>query len=484
MLNKKHQNKTSVEKELQEIAPILSSIEKQNAFVVPDDYFDTLYENIQNKCYQNKTVSLWSHFTNILRKPVYSISIAAVIIILISIGFNFFKPNSLKISEDKKLISEQSNNANQDNINNDINSDIQKNSSKQNQKIDKTNNKNKSEIALKQDKKKQLVGLNNHKNSPELANNSQKTEQINNSNSIINQTPSINNKKENNPIIASNSYQPGQTNSEGIATKQKQISNITNQNTNNQKSKNISVEESSSKKLFVNLGNDICSNSPITLDAGNSNRNCTYKWSTGETTKAINVNSSGKYSVTVINKSDANNFAKDEINVKILPSPIVDLGPDKTICTNESLILYAIKDEEHLKDYTYKWSMNNETKSFINLKNLLPGTYKIKAEVSGCKTIYDEMTLTVNDCSIEIPNVFTPNGDGKNDFFVIKGLESYPNSKLIIFNRNGVKVFESKNYKNNWDGGNNSNSVYYYILTISDENKTERKGTITIYGKQ
>ena len=100
MLNKKHQNKTSVEKELQEIAPILSSIEKQNAFVVPDDYFDTLYENIQNKCYQNKTVSLWSHFTNILRKPAYSISIAAVIIILISIGFNFFKPNSLKISEE------------------------------------------------------------------------------------------------------------------------------------------------------------------------------------------------------------------------------------------------------------------------------------------------------------------------------------------------------------------------------------------------
>jgi gliding motility-associated-like protein len=57
-------------------------------------------------------------------------------------------------------------------------------------------------------------------------------------------------------------------------------------------------------------------------------------------------------------------------------------------------------------------------------------------------------------CGISIPEGFSPNGDGVNDFFVIDGMEYYPNSKLVILNRWGNKVYESTNYQNDWDGKN------------------------------
>jgi hypothetical protein len=77
---------------------------------------------------------------------------------------------------------------------------------------------------------------------------------------------------------------------------------------------------------------------------------------------------------------------------------------------------------------------------------------------------------------IKIPNVFTPGvKDGLNDAFVIENLP--PNSSLIIYNRWGTVVYESKNYLNDWTGDNHSDGVYYYILTTPVGKKY--KGTIT-----
>ena len=69
-----------------------------------------------------------------------------------------------------------------------------------------------------------------------------------------------------------------------------------------------------------------------------------------------------------------------------------------------------------------------------------------------------------------IPNIFTPNGDGKNDYFEITGGEVPCNNsrKLIIFNRWGEKVFETEGNELKWDGIKDDNSftngVYFYIL--------------------
>lgn len=66
-----------------------------------------------------------------------------------------------------------------------------------------------------------------------------------------------------------------------------------------------------------------------------------------------------------------------------------------------------------------------------------------------------------------IPNVITANGDGKNDYFVVRGIEQYPGSSLDVFNRWGAQVYRSSNYTNNWGGAGLTAGIYYYVLKIN-----------------
>ncbi len=68
---------------------------------------------------------------------------------------------------------------------------------------------------------------------------------------------------------------------------------------------------------------------------------------------------------------------------------------------------------------------------------------------------------------IKVPNVITPNGDGKNDVLKIEGIELYKESSLSIFNRWGNEVYRSPgNYLNNWSGDGLSEGTYYYVLKL------------------
>jgi gliding motility-associated-like protein len=81
--------------------------------------------------------------------------------------------------------------------------------------------------------------------------------------------------------------------------------------------------------------------------------------------------------------------------------------------------------------------------------------------------------LPVNNADVVVHQGLSPNGDGINDFLLIDGLTAYPNNKLTIMNRNGVKVFEAKGYDNGskvFDGHSSINGAmqqsgtYYYSL--------------------
>ncbi|SDF78031.1 conserved repeat domain-containing protein/gliding motility-associated C-terminal domain-containing protein [Pedobacter terrae] len=79
---------------------------------------------------------------------------------------------------------------------------------------------------------------------------------------------------------------------------------------------------------------------------------------------------------------------------------------------------------------------------------------------------------------VVVPNVITPNGDGKNDVFIIDGLELYPNHTLFIFNRWGNEVYNSKGaYKNDWNGNGLNEGTYYYLLKIKAKDGSERSTT-------
>jgi gliding motility-associated-like protein len=86
-----------------------------------------------------------------------------------------------------------------------------------------------------------------------------------------------------------------------------------------------------------------------------------------------------------------------------------------------------------------------------------------------------------NDEEILLPNAFSPNGDGMNDYFVLSGLPDNSQSTLTVFNRWGNMVYRSdgRKYQNDWDGrGNMSNmvsighelpnGVYFYVISFTD----------------
>ena len=81
-----------------------------------------------------------------------------------------------------------------------------------------------------------------------------------------------------------------------------------------------------------------------------------------------------------------------------------------------------------------------------------------------------------------LSNVITPNGDGKNDAFVINGLGKFASNELIIFNRYGDHVFQKKGYQNDWAGEGLVAGTYFYILSVVDinGNPTEFKGWIQL----
>jgi gliding motility-associated-like protein len=91
---------------------------------------------------------------------------------------------------------------------------------------------------------------------------------------------------------------------------------------------------------------------------------------------------------------------------------------------------------------------------------------------SGCITTDSILVKVLSDDAIFIPNVITPNSDGKNDRFIIVGLGNYPGSQLTIYNRWQNQVYNSASYNNDWAGAGLSTGTYYYVLKLKKPNVT------------
>ncbi|MGD9930189.1 MAG: Ig-like domain-containing protein, partial [Mangrovibacterium sp.] len=101
--------------------------------------------------------------------------------------------------------------------------------------------------------------------------------------------------------------------------------------------------------------------------------------------------------------------------------------------------------------------------------------------------------LDAEPCDLLVPNAFSPNGDGKNDYYRVRGLQNYPNASLEVYNRWGVKVFEKQQFGNTqvhgdpgawWDGRDQVSGeilpagTYLFILVLDSSNV--QKGIIYI----
>lgn len=115
--------------------------------------------------------------------------------------------------------------------------------------------------------------------------------------------------------------------------------------------------------------------------------------------------------------------------------------------------------------------------TFKNNKTIAENNQISQQEIKQQEVI----TKAAEEIDLQIPNIFTPNGDGINDYFYIRNLDNYPSNQLLITNRMGKSVCERINYQNDWNATNIPDGVYYYVLKIKSGGKEfVKSGVITI----
>ncbi len=158
------------------------------------------------------------------------------------------------------------------------------------------------------------------------------------------------------------------------------------------------------------------------------------------------------------------------------PSPVKSVLPIKF--TDKSTI-----SGDNITQWHWVFTPPGDSSAEQNPEYLFPTTGKkqvmlVVRTLMGCRDTAIVDLLVVNDPVV--PNSFSPNGDGKNDVFVIPYLADYVDNNVAIFNRWGKKVFEETNYQNKWDGGGLPSGAYFYVVTAPGLPEP-MKGTIHLF---
>lgn len=126
---------------------------------------------------------------------------------------------------------------------------------------------------------------------------------------------------------------------------------------------------------------------------------------------------------------------------------------------------------------SYAWSNGSQGFSTYVSMNTF-ANYTVTVTDDCGRSASDIATISLI-CDVVIPNVFSPNGDGHNDLFVIDGIE-YTSNTVRIYNRWGQLVFESSNYRNQWNGGDLPDGTYFYEVVLQHKKDDPYTGHVTI----
>ncbi len=242
---------------------------------------------------------------------------------------------------------------------------------------------------------------------------------------------------------------------------------------------------------YVELGNDtvICDGNLITLIADVSSVG-TFLWSDGSTDGSLGVGTVGIYSVDILDENGC--AALDSVFVDVLTSLVPNLPTDTTICQDIILRINAYQPTVE----TYLWmgesafyNQNEVTDSVFIIT--YPGFYTLEM-TNQCGGLTQYLEVKKEDCTCEpfIPNVFTPNGDGRNDKFQVFANCEFQDFKIEIYDRWGTRLFVAADWLGGWDGTARGQElppgVYIYKIeyTAGDKNgnptTTTKQGSITL----
>lgn len=217
---------------------------------------------------------------------------------------------------------------------------------------------------------------------------------------------------------------------------------------------------------------------------------------------------------------------RDSVTLRAYPNPVAEIttDPGDTVYLQNPHVTYSFENlsADTLDISNFYWVLNQQynitsTENEPRFTYVETGDYSTELKVynpQGCDTSYYH-TVKVEPVKLKIPNVFTPNGDGTNDYFIISldggsdvpsggdngsrgyretGAEYenyeplnryYESSELTIFNRWGRVVYHSKDYQNDWNGGGLSDGTYFYVLKCHGlKNDATYQGSVMIIKSQ
>ncbi|MDR0789854.1 MAG: gliding motility-associated C-terminal domain-containing protein [Bacteroidales bacterium] len=203
-----------------------------------------------------------------------------------------------------------------------------------------------------------------------------------------------------------------------------------------------------------------------------------YQWTNGDTTPASTDLCVGNHTITVTDSAGCQTKSTIYVGYSNIFENVIISASKTRIYDGETIRLTA---SPQIDGVTYQWTPATyltDPYSYTTLATLYEPTtfYVFITDGKGCN-YFDSIKIDVDVVvcdkpNIHVPNIFTPNGDGKNDVLFMTG--DYVRSiKFMIFDRWGEKVFETDKQNEGWDGrfrGQDcQNGVYYYRLEVECE---------------
>lgn len=247
---------------------------------------------------------------------------------------------------------------------------------------------------------------------------------------------------------------------------------------------------------FTVSGADLCFDEPVFFTDQSSSRSAVppvrWVWDLGKgNTSSIQnparaYKDSGSFN-TSLHVYSAAGCGSDTalVTITVYPLPVLNMGA-KSVTILEGGQIKLNPAFVYGNDLTYLWT----PPAFLSSDTAYSPVSKPVDDIRYTFTVTGEGGCSVSDTifikvlkSPEIPNAFSPNGDGVNDTWNIKYLESYPGATVDVFNRFGQVVFRSSGYSRPWDGTVQGKvlpiGTYYYIINPKN-GKPVYTGSITI----
>lgn len=259
--------------------------------------------------------------------------------------------------------------------------------------------------------------------------------------------------------------------------------------------KTVTINQSITPVLnIVASNNTICAGGIIrfTPSYNNAGPTPTFKWFRNN----VQVGTSTNYTTNNLRNDDeiyceitgsdmcSISSISNKIKVTVNSLPVIELVGD-IIIENDGP--KTLKPEIIENAVSYKWSPSagldnpNIKNPKVNPESTTVYTLTVTSE-GGCTADAEVKVTVLKD--IFIPNVFSPNGDGKNDQWVIRNISDYVGTKVQIFNRYGQKVYQNDNFITPWDGMLGGSQLpigsYYYILDLANKSKKRYTGSVSI----